>query len=89
MTEITALDAFYPAEDYHQNYYKKSSIRYRFYVSACGRYARLDLLIYPEEELSKLSPMALLPFLSLRIDFPSDAKEPSPPTWRSRGTEPR
>jgi methionine-S-sulfoxide reductase len=41
-TEITQLDAFYPAEDYHQDYYKKSPARYNFYVTACGRYARLD-----------------------------------------------
>ena len=41
-TEVTRLDAFYPAEGYHQNYYKTNKVRYKFYVTACGRYARLD-----------------------------------------------
>ena len=41
-TEITPLVAFYPAEDYHQDYYKRSAARYKFYVTACGRYQRLD-----------------------------------------------
>ena len=40
--EITPLDAFYPAEDYHQNFYRNNPARYNFYVNACGRYARLD-----------------------------------------------
>lgn len=32
---------FTPAEDYHQDYYKKNPIRYRFYRANCGRDARL------------------------------------------------
>jgi peptide-methionine (S)-S-oxide reductase len=32
---------FYPAEDYHQEYYKKNPVRYRFYRLTCGRDARL------------------------------------------------
>ena len=39
--EITEFDAFYAAEDYHQNYYARNPIRYTFYRSACGRDARL------------------------------------------------
>jgi peptide-methionine (S)-S-oxide reductase len=36
--------AFTPAEDYHQNYYKTKSLRYRYYRYACGRDARLKEL---------------------------------------------
>ena len=44
VTEISPAGEFWPAEDYHQNYYKKNALQYRFYVTGCGRYARLDQL---------------------------------------------
>ena len=37
VTEILSLGEFYPAEDYHQDYYKKNSFRYKFYRSGSGR----------------------------------------------------
>jgi peptide methionine sulfoxide reductase msrA/msrB len=37
VTELIKASAFYKAEDYHQDYYKKNPIRYKFYRFSCGR----------------------------------------------------
>jgi len=37
VTEIAPPATFWPAEDYHQNFYKKSPVRYNYYRRACGR----------------------------------------------------
>ena len=43
-TEITAFTKFWPAEDYHQDYYRKEALRYRIYREQCGRDQRLRQL---------------------------------------------
>ncbi len=44
VTDIRRFEAFYAAEDYHQDYYKKNPVRYNYYRSGCGRDARLDTI---------------------------------------------
>ena len=44
VTEITKAGEFFAAEEYHQKYYKKNPIRYKYYRTSCGRDRRLKEL---------------------------------------------
>lgn len=47
VTQVLSASEFFAAEEYHQDFYKKNPVRYRFYNSTCGRTQRLEALWGP------------------------------------------
>lgn len=56
VTEIIPSVQFWPAEDYHQDYYKKNPIRYKFYRGGCKRDKRLNELWGDEARADHITP---------------------------------
>ncbi len=55
--EVAALGVFYPAEDYHQNYYKKNPVRYKYYRYGSGRDQYLEKFWGDELHYTVKGPM--------------------------------
>jgi peptide methionine sulfoxide reductase msrA/msrB len=55
VTEIIKLDKFYPAEDYHQDYYKTHALRYKYYRWNSGR-DQFIVKVWGDDNPQKASP---------------------------------
>jgi peptide methionine sulfoxide reductase msrA/msrB len=73
VTAIQPASRFYPAEAYHQQYYKKNPERYRAYVIGCGREERIKEL-WGDSRLSTLDPRPTKGWNPMTYKKPSDTE---------------
>ena len=70
-TPITRLEQFFPAESYHQDYYKKNAVRYKYYRWGSGRDQFLEKT-WKDKEMKKETPMKKTSTVQPEWTKPSD-----------------